>query len=194
MPDPQPTHLFRDRYRIASARLRGWDYASPGLHFVTICVKNRVLCLAEIVNGEARLSRIGEIVAEEWQKTEQVRANVVMDVWVIMPNHLHGIVAITHTVETTGVETPRRGVSTDRRTAAASAAWKPNSLGSIMGQIKSVCTKRIWNAGHRDFAWQERFYDHIVRNERELERIRDYIANNPARWELDRDNPESVWM
>ncbi|MCX7840424.1 MAG: hypothetical protein N2559_13375, partial [Anaerolineae bacterium] len=95
------------------------------------------------------------------------------------------------------VETPCRGVSTTTTTTttmAASAAWKSNSLGAIIGQFKSVCTKRIWRAGYRDFAWQARFYDHIIRNERALNRIRAYIANNPARWELDRNNLENVWM
>jgi len=203
------SHLFRNKYRIPSARLRGWDYASAGLYFVTICIKNRVPCLAEIVEGTVRLSPIGEIVAEEWQKTEHIRANVVLDAWVVMPNHLHGIIGITGTAHDDAdtrddvnaprdvvVETPRRGVSTAAATAtaAASAAWKSGSLGAIIGQFKSVCTKRIWAAGFRDFAWQERFYDHIIRDERALNRIREYIANNPARWESDRNNSENVWM
>jgi REP element-mobilizing transposase RayT len=183
--------LFRNKYRIPSARLRGWDYTSAGWYFVTICIKNRVPCLADIVEGTVRLSPIGKIVAEEWQKTAQIRANVVLDAWVIMPNHVHGIIGITGTARGDVVETPRRGVST---TTAASAAWKSGSLGATIGQFKSVCTKRIWAAGFRDFAWQERFYDHIIRDERALNRIRNYIANNPARWELDRNNPENVWM
>ena len=205
-------NLFRTKYRIPSTRLRGWDYASAGLYFVTICVKNRVPYLADIVEGTVRLSPIGEIVAEEWQKTAQIRTNVIVDAWVVMPDHLHGIIGITGTahddadthddvnvsrdvVETPRrvvVETPRRGVSTT--TTAASAAWKSGSLGAIIGQFKSVCTKRIWAAGYRDFAWQERFYDHIIRNERDADRIRAYIANNPARWELDYENNENIWM
>lgn len=202
--------LFRGKYRIPSARLRGWDYTSAGLCFVTICIKERVPCLAKIVNGAVRLSPIGEIVAEEWQRTARIRANVILDAWVIMPNHLHGIIGITasDTANTRQgddgaqrdgndarwdvmVETSRRGVST---TTAASAEWKSNSLGAIIGQFKSVCTKRIWRAGHRDFAWQARFFDRIIRDERALGRIRAYIANNPARWELDHNNPENVWM
>lgn len=243
MSDSNETILFRGKYRIPSTRLRGWDYASAGLYFVTICVKHRVPCLSEIVNGAVHLSPIGEIVAEEWQRTAHIRANVVLDAWVIMPNHLHGIIGITAPDVDTAwrddddarrddddvrrgdddarrddarrddddarrddddarrddarrgvtVETPRLGVST-MATAAASAAWKSNSLGAIIGQFKSVCTKRIWRAGYRDFEWQARFYDRIIRNERALNRIRAYIANNPARWEADRNNPENVWM
>jgi putative transposase len=204
MSTTRSSHLFRNKYRIPSARLRGWDYASAGLYFVTICIKNRVPCLADIVEGMVRLSPIGEIVAEEWQKTAQIRTNVIVDAWVVMPNHLHGIIGITppdgdarrddgDAPRGVIVETPRRGVST-ATTAAASAAWKSGSLGAIIGQFKSVCTKRIWAAGFRDFAWQERFYDHIIRDERALNRIRNYIANNPARWESDRNNSENVWM
>ncbi|HXF85533.1 MAG TPA: hypothetical protein VNK49_09095 [Anaerolineales bacterium] len=194
--------LFRNRYRIPSTRLRGWDYASPSFYFVTICVKNRVPCLSEIVNGEMHLSPIGEIVAEEWQRTTRVRANVVLDAWVVMPNHLHGIIGITASDASEArrgkmivVETSRRGISTTTGvTAAASAAWKSNSLGAIIGQFKSVCTKRIWAAGHRDFALQSRFYDHIARNEAELEHIRRYILANPSRWEEDRENVEALYM
>ncbi|MFN3309482.1 MAG: transposase, partial [Anaerolineales bacterium] len=78
-------------------------------------------------------------------------------------------------------------------TAAASAAWKSNSLGAIIGQFKSVCTKRIWAAGFRHFAWQARFYDHIVRSQSELERIRAYILANPSRWENDKGNTEALY-
>lgn len=223
MSNSEESILFRGKYRIPSTRLRGWDYTSPGLYFVTICVKNRVPCLAEIVNGAVRLSPIGVVVAEEWQRTAQIRANVILDAWVIMPNHFHGIIGITASNDANAprddadtrrgnddarrgdddtrrdglVETSRRGVSTittTTATAAASAAWKSNSLGAIIGQFKSVCTKRIWRAGYRDFAWQARFYDHIIRNERAADRIRAYIANNPVRWETDRNNREDVWM
>ena len=183
--------LFKGKYRVESTRLRGWDYASAGWYFVTLCTRNRECVWGEVVNGAVRLSPMGEIVAEEWRKTEQIRANVALDEWVIMPNHVHGIIVIknnpiveTPHVETPHVETPRRGVST----------LKPDSLGSIIGQIKSVCTKRIWAAGFTDFNWQARFYDHIIRSEQSLKAIREYIANNPLNWESDKDNVEGLRM
>ncbi len=221
-------HLFRNRYRIPSTRLAGWDYTSPAWYFVTICVKDRRPCLAEIVAGEVRLTPAGLIVAEEWAKTEQIRPYVALDAWVVMPNHFHGMIGITasddddddvetpggglsttttrgvSTTTTRGVSTTTtRGVSTTGRglpttpppqTAAASAVWKSKSLGAIIGQFKSVCTKRIWAAGYRDFAWQPRFYDHIVRNEGERERIRAYILANPSRWEQAKENMEALEM
>ena len=86
--------LFKGKYRVESARLRGWDYTSAGWYFVTLCTRNRECVLGEIVNGVVHLSPIGELVAREWLKTEQVRVNVALDEWVIMPNHVHGIIVI----------------------------------------------------------------------------------------------------
>ncbi len=180
--------LFKNKYRIESARLKGWDYSNPGLYFVTICTHNRGCFFGDVVDGEMHLSPIGEIVAEEWQKTPTIRPNVMLDEWVVMPNHVHGIVVIGDTVET-----PRRGVSTGRG-VSTNANWKPNSLGSIINQFKLICTKRIWALGNSDFRWQARFYDHIVRNERELNEIRNYILGNPSKWDADRNNPSDLWM
>jgi putative transposase len=169
---------FQNKYRIESTRLRGWDYSNPGLYFVTIVTRNRFAWFGKIVNGAMVLSPSGEIVAQEWQKTAVIRPTVHLDAWVVMPDHVHGIIAI--------VETPRRGVSTEtRRGVSTSNNWQPNSLGSIINQFKSICTKRIRAAGYTDFAWQSRFYDHIIRNEKSLENIRTYIVNNPARLDLD---------
>src|SRR6266702_5532956 len=98
--------LFKDRYRVESARLKGWDYSAAGYYFVTICTRNRECWLGEVIDGIMRLSSVGEVVAEEWLKTSQMRDNVTLDDWVVMPNHLHGIVVIGH-VETHSVETHR---------------------------------------------------------------------------------------
>ncbi len=102
-----------------------------------------------------------------------------------MPNQLLGILSITYTL----VETPRREVETPRR-GVSTKAWKPNSLGSILNQFKSVCTKRIRLACDPDFAWQSRFYDHIIRDEKSLDRIRAYIRYNPLKWPQDSENPD----
>ncbi|MBS1250527.1 MAG: hypothetical protein MAG431_02121 [Chloroflexi bacterium] len=184
---------YKNKYRIKSTRLPDWDYTSPGWYFVTICTKGRQLFFGQVIDGEMHLSPIGKIVAEEWQKTEAIRENVTLDEWVIMPNHLHGIIMI-HERDPRSVETSRRGVSTDRGssteqgdspTTKAIQHWKPGSLGAIIGQIKSVCTKRIWAAGYDEFGWQSRFYDHIIRDQASLDRIRAYIRNNPKEWEDD---------
>jgi REP element-mobilizing transposase RayT len=136
----------------------------------------------EIIEGKVHLSTVGAIVAEEWLKTPHIRTYIELDEWRVMPNHLHGIIIIN---DHPGVETTRRVVSTK----PPPKTLQPNSLGSIIGQIKSSCTKRIWNAGFTSFAWQERFYDHIIRNEPDLHRIRLYIRNNTLQWDLDKNNP-----
>ncbi len=175
--------LFKQKYRIKSARLPGWDYAAAGWYFVTICTRERRCCFGDVESDAVRLSIIGKIVAEEWLKTGRIRSGVKLDQWVIMPNHLHAIVILE------GSEPPQRGGST-----SGTSGWKPNSLGAIMGQFKSASTKRIWTAGYRDFSWQARFYDHIIRDEQSLHNIREYIINNPMKWELDKDNPENLYM
>lgn len=189
---------FKDKYRVESNRLKGWDYSSPGYYFVTIVTQNRTAWFGEVVDAKMVLSPVGEIVAEEWRKTAIIRSNVELDAWVIMPNHIHGIIVIVPGIVETprAVETPRRGVSTgvdqtsfgDYPRGASKSnnpSWKPNSLGSIINQFKSVCTKRIRSAGYADFGWQSRYYDHIVRDEKTLLKIRHYIDNNPKQWELD---------
>ena len=180
--------LYKNKYRIESARCSKWDYTSDGNYFVTICTHNRQCFFGDVIAGKMQLSDIGLIIAQEWQKTPQIRSNVQLDEWVVMPNHLHGIIIINP------VETFRRNVSTanDKMQPKTNnkSRLKPNSLGSIIGQFKSVCTKRIWKMGFNDFRWQTRFHDHIIRDEESLHRIRQYIINNPAKWELDKNNPK----
>ena len=177
--------LFKDKYHIESTRLSGWDYAAAGWYFVTICTRDHVLLLGAVIEGKVRLSQAGEIVAEEWLETERLRSNVSLDEWVVMPNHFHGIIIIENVIEGKDPETPQRGVSskTDAR------QWKPDSLGAIINQFKGACTKRIRDAGQRDYAWQSRFYDHIIRSEESLHDIRQYIRDNPLKWEIDKYNP-----
>ncbi len=175
--------LYRNKYRIHTARLPRWDYASAAWYFVTVCTRDRARFLGEVVEHEMRLSQAGGIVAEEWLQTASVRTSVTLDTFIVMPNHIHGIIVLA----APSGETPRRGVSTPSR-------LRPGSLGSIMGQFRGACTRRIWHAGLRDFGWQPRFYDHVIRDERSLNEIREYIRNNPLKWDLDKDNIENLNM
>lgn len=189
--------LFKNRYRVESARLPHFDYSSSGRYFVTICTNNKACHFGDVVNGEMCLSSIGEIVADEWQNTPKVRPNVILDSWVVMPNHVHGIIVIdemkirdvTPGHGNVSVETTHRVVSTKTKTTL-----QRNSLGAIIGQFKSKCTKRIHAAGFLDFSWQARFFDHIVRNGSDLDRIRQYILENPAKWSKDDNYPRNIRM
>jgi len=95
---------FKNKYRIESARLRFWDYASSGWYFVTVCTKNKENFFGDVNAGEMYLSEIGKIVSEEWMKTSIIRSNIMLDEWVVMPNHIHGILVITERMPR--VETP----------------------------------------------------------------------------------------
>ena len=178
---PTEKQLFKNKYRIKSIRLKHWDYSSNGAYYVTVCTKNREKFFGEIVNGKMKLSEIGKIVENEWRQTCNIRKNVEMDEYIIMSDHMHGILFITHSM----VETPRRGVSTDgyKRNPHHNPEWKPNSLGSIICQFKSISTKQIRAIGFQNFAWQTRFHESIVRNEKHLNTIREYIINNPLEFE-----------
>ena len=166
---------FNDTYRIPSARLPNYDYNAPGWYFVTICTKGRACFFGSVRNGVMGLTREGCIVAEEWQETPAVRPYVHLDAWIIMPNHLHGIIGISS--ESPAVQGPQN------------TSLNPHSLGAIIGQIKSICTKRIRMKVARDFGWQSRFYDRVLRNEREIESARRYIFDNPAQWTRDQNHP-----
>jgi len=166
--------LYKGKYRVESTRLLGWDYAWAGWYYVTICTYDKACFFGDVVDGSVILSVAGQIVAEEWNKTPQIRANIGLDAWVVMPNHLHGIIIINESVETS-----RRDVSTKD-------GLRSGSLGAVVGQFKSICTKRIRSAGYWDFRWQTRFYDHLIRDDEDLNRIREYIQNNPIQWAMDK--------
>ena len=133
---------------------------SHGVNYVTVCTKDMECLFGEIIDGKMHLSIRGAIVGDEWLKTPRIRSYVELDEWRIMPNHVHGIIIINEhrPVNPSGVETTRRVVST---TPQPSQTLPPASLGSIIGQVKSASTKRIWDAGFISFSWQERYFDHI---------------------------------
>jgi putative transposase len=144
-----------------------------------------------------QLSPVGEIVADEWGRTEQIRPSVSLDQWVVMPNHLHGIVVIQ---ETRRVETHRRSkasVETHRDASLQEPTrdkfgLQRNNLASIIRGFKSASAKRIRIAGYQEFGWQPRYYDHIIRNEKSFNKIREYISNNVMQWEFDRNRPPGL--
>jgi REP element-mobilizing transposase RayT len=202
---------FQNKYRIASARLQHWDYGSDALYFVTICTQNREHYFGEIADGKMHLSETGKMAYRFWFEIPTHFPFVQLGEFVVMPNHVHGIIIIDKTGYDGGidgatgdvrngaiVETPNLGVSTvapnntiinnppaeNCKTTAASAKWKPGILGSIVNQYKRICTinARKINPG---FSWQPRFHDHIIRIHQSFQRISDYISDNPVNWRND---------
>jgi REP element-mobilizing transposase RayT len=122
-----------------------------------------------VVNGEMKLNKLGKAVKSYFEKIPIHYKSVEIDYYVIMPNHIHGIIIINPSVET----------------GHAPSLQHMPSLGNVVGSFKSAVTKYARKSGYSTFAWQTRFYDHIIRNEKDLYRIRKYIYENPVKWELD---------
>lgn len=155
-------------------RLPDYDYTQSGVYFVTICTHRLASRFGRIEDGIMQLNELGELVEGEWQRTADVRQSVEIDLFVVMSNHLHGLICISD--------------SRNKPAEGSSASMRANSLGSIIAQFKSIVTKRskhLANPVHMPI-WKRNYYDHIVRNERSLERICNYIIENLARWSKDR--------
>ncbi|MYD11969.1 MAG: transposase [Chloroflexi bacterium] len=158
----------------------GYDYRIEVIYFVTICADKMRLRFGTVRDGELRLNRLGQLVSDEWQRLAVARANVKLDRFVVMPNHLHGLIDIGG-----GCERDSRQLS-DGETV--SVTIQAGSLGAIVGQFKAAVSRRAKTMGIAGDSriWQRGYYDHIVRSECSLNEIRKYILENPAKWIDDR--------
>lgn len=187
--------FFKQKYRIESARLPTWNYSAIGWCFVTIRTRDGECFFGKIVDGEMRLSAMGEIAYRGWEDILKHFLNVKLDAFVFMPNHLHGIVVIEKdcrdvACNVSTVSTP----DTSANPLMSMIAPKSKSLSVIMRSYKSAVSRSCHLSGYHFFAWQPCFYDHIIRSEKSLGEIREYIINNPMQWKLDRDNPAKLNM
>jgi len=170
------------KHHRRSIRLPGYDYGQATAYFVTICTQNRECVFGEVINGQVVLSEAGELAREEWLRSADIRSEIELDAFVVMPNHLHGIVVT-------------RDVGAHGRAPLPLAPHRPpRSLGSFVAGFKSAVTKRINEI--RDApgvpVWQRNYYEHVIRDEDDLDRVRRYIAENPLRWEEDPENPSEA--
>jgi putative transposase len=163
-----------------SIRLKGYDYSEAGAYFVTIVTLGRVASFGEVVNGEMRLNRNGEVVQKWWDNIPQHFQNVETGVFVIMPNHVHGIIIIGE---------KRRGTVPVPQGGGTPPLREP-TLGQIVAYFKYKSTKEInaLNNGPVMKLWQRNFYEHIIRNQHDLEQTWLYIESNPAQWNTDEEN------
>lgn len=179
--------LYKNKYRTTSIRWEKWDYRNPGAYFVTICTKNRISYFGECIDKKMHLNNIGDIIDKYWKEIPQHFKNTALDEFVVMPNHLHGIIIINAGL----VDTLQCNVSTidlnEKNKFMSKISPKPGSLSTILRSFKSICTKEI-NKQFPEmvFGWQSRFHDRVIRDEMEFERIKQYIMNNPENWETDR--------
>ena len=171
-----------------SIRLKEYDYSWAGWYYVTICTKDRECVLGEIRNDTVRLSRMGAAVQIFWQNIPNHFSSVELDDFVIMPNHIHGIIILN--------DKPRRGkhLGGSFRRGEVTSPLPEVSLGKVIAYFKYQSTKAINEEQGTPSAkvWQRNYYDHIIRNDADLFRIRTYLRNNPLQWALDEENPANL--
>ena len=177
--DPQEHHR-------RSIRLPEWDYHAPGAYFVTLCTQHRQCMFGSIHQDQMVLNAAGEMIQTHWRQIPARFPKIQVDTFVIMPNHVHGIIILGKTL-TEG--------ALDREEDAGSAP----TLGAVIGALKSLTTNdHIRGVRDRDWPpfdrklWQRNYYERIIRNDREWNALRRYIQDNPIRWAQDRENPACV--
>jgi len=204
---------FDNIYRIESNRLYGFDYSGEGIYFITLVVSSRECILGEVQNGKMILSKFGRIIDEEWLKSFKMRSVLFLDEYMIMPNHIHGLVIIKHETKTSDILLPEQNVKThgsaslENKKIKDNIVWQVNplttefkrkskSLSSFVAGFKSASVSAIDNyidsnlldipKYNRDNKlWLANYYDRIVRTEKEYWKIKQYIRSNPQHWDSD---------
>ncbi|MBD3311050.1 MAG: transposase [Candidatus Magasanikbacteria bacterium] len=195
--------LYKGKYRVDTFRLRGWDYSSNGYYFITICVKDRKEVFGGVVNGVMVLNKVGLIAHNFWLEIPNHFCHVFLDEFVIMPDHVHGIILIDGGHDS-GVAMQRRHNNhnsamqrrhnneiplqhynqTQKNQYMSKISPKPGSIPTIIRSYKSICTRTInkLNGGAVNFSWQSLYHDHVIRDKFALNQIRKYIRENPINW------------
>ena len=154
------------RPRRRSLRLPGYDYSQAGAYFITACIHNRAMLFGEVIDDDVRLNEMGTIVQQTWDDLPTHYRGIDLDAFIVMPNHVHGIIILAD-------ESERR-----------------HAIPEIVRGFKTFSARRVnERAGKSGVLWQRGYYEHVIRNEKALARIRAYIADNPARWA---DDPENI--
>jgi len=182
---------FKNKYRIESARAWWWDYGNNAAYFVTVCTQNKQHFFGNIEGDSMIYSECGGIVYECWQQIPTHFPYVILNEFVIMPNHLHGIIIINKTDENGYANSPhvetRLIASLPQQPGGVTGNHNPmlhQNLSRILRWYKGRCTFEIRKIVP-EFQWQSRFHDHIIRDEASYQKIKNYIKNNPANWNVD---------
>ena len=174
-----------------SIRLKGYDYSSAGAYFVTLCSQNREYLFGQVVNREMELNDMGMIAKKCWNEIPSHFPHVRLDEFIVMPNHIHGILIIT-SVGANNISPVGANNCSPHRPQGTS-----ETIGSIIRGFKIGVTKWFRRQNRQDIpcseivkdVWQRNYFDHIIRDDESLNRIREYIIQNPMQWEFDRENP-----
>jgi putative transposase len=182
------TEKFQGKYRSESARWQNWDYGNDGAYYITICTKDRAHYFGKIDNKKLMISPAGAIAYALWYEIKNHAKHIELGEFIIMPNHVHGILIL----DGNSAITPDVGTNPDVGTGhALSVPESPgqqrfqnqgkNTISSILGSYKSAVTKYCNRLG-LPFGWQPRFHDHVIRDDESFQRISEYIINNPSKW------------
>lgn len=186
------------RHHRRSIRLTGHDYAQAGPYFVTICTQDRTCWFGEVADGIMHLNEAGRVAAAIWSDLPARFPGVATDAYVVMPNHIHGIIRIDVDAAEEGAS--NRAPTNDGPNPAGAQSIAPDiaphdipthapTLGAVVRAFKAVSARTIRQTIAPRFAWQRNYYEHIIRDEESLNCVCQYIAENPARWPFDRENP-----
>lgn len=178
--------------RRRSLRLHGFDYAQRGAYFVTVVARDHACLFGDVVDGAMRLNEAGRVAESCWAAIPDHFPHVALDAFVVMPNHVHGVVWIVGDVSADVGARDRAKDFSPLRRGASNFRSPSKTVGSVVRGFKIGVTKWMRaNTGIRD-VWQRNYFEHVIRNEAALHRIRQYIIDNPARWHEDRENPANV--
>ena len=169
--------------RRRSGRLRGYDYSTPGAYFITVCTQNRLPLFGEVENGDMEANGPGSVVEECWTKLPDHYDNLVLDAFILMPNHVHGVIILEDGPTCVGAGF--------KPALPAAVSRGRHGVPEIVRAFKTFSARKIneMRASTGTPVWQRGFYDHVIRNQRELDRVRAYVIDNPRRWDEDVDNP-----
>ncbi|MDD4530125.1 MAG: transposase [Candidatus Gracilibacteria bacterium] len=185
-------------------RLKNFDYSQNGYYFITICTQNRENHFGKIIDGEMVLNEFGKIALKCWNEIIKHHGNVGIDEFIIMPNHIHGIIILNfiHNENIVGNENIRSQNNEDKENIYSSENRNENirslrrqnaNLSNVIKGFKIGVTKEIRNEfDNLTFSWQKSFHDTIIKNEEQLNKMREYIINNPLQWEFDKNNPINI--
>jgi putative transposase len=204
--DPKtPFDTAQGRHHRRSIRLPNYDYTQAGAYYITIVTHNRELLFGEVINGEMKLSNLGQIAQREWERLPKRFKQIELGAFIIMPDHIHGIIIIIDVNGSRGTtdlsrhddpQIPRRAPTDLANPATTERFGKPvsGSIPTIVRSYKSAVALRINYArpGDSTPVWQKNYYEHVIRNESDMQAKWDYIESNPSNWEHDDENPRKV--
>lgn len=179
---------YQNKYRVPSARAQWWDYGWNGAYYITICTKDKKHIFGEIMNSKMYLSNTGIIADIFWHEIPKHSSFVELGEFVVMPNHIHGILIFDKPDDGNNVNIVETGHALSVQQSIGQSRFQnigSKTISSIIGSYKSAVTRHA-NRLCLEHGWQSRFYDHIIRNHAEFLKISEYIADNPKNWERDK--------